>query len=43
MTHKLWKRLEEAYWATSMVKDAKLYIFMDKYAKFKMQEGDGVL
>lgn len=32
----VWKRPQDAYWDTSIVKEAKLYIFKDKYAKFKM-------
>ena len=43
MAHQVWKRLEDAYWGTSIVKQAKLYIFNDKYAKFKMLEGENVL
>ena len=41
--HKVWKRLEEAYEGTSTIKDAKLYLFKDKHAKFKMLEGENVL
>jgi hypothetical protein len=33
VAHKVWKRLEEAYESTTTVKDAKLYIFKDKYDK----------
>jgi len=33
MALKVWKRLEEAYESTATVKDAKLYIFKDKYDK----------
>lgn len=35
-------RLEDSYEHTSMVKEAKLYIFKDKYAKFKMLEDESV-
>jgi hypothetical protein len=37
-THEVWKILEDPYEGTSVVKEAKLYIFKDKYAKFKMLE-----
>jgi len=33
MAHNVWKRLQEAYESTTTVKDAKLYIFKDKYDK----------
>ena len=36
------KRLEDSYEGTSEVKVAKLYIFKDKYAKFKMLEDESV-
>jgi hypothetical protein len=36
---KVWKMLEEAYDGTSTIKDARLYLFKDKHAKFKMFEG----
>jgi hypothetical protein len=34
--HDAWKKLEESYEGTQVVKKAKIYIFKDKYAKFKM-------
>jgi hypothetical protein len=33
--HEVWKMLENSYHGTSRVKEVKLYIFKDKYAKFK--------
>jgi len=38
MEHEVWKRLHVLYYGTSIVKDVKLYIFVDKYEKFKMLE-----
>jgi hypothetical protein len=40
--HQVWKRLEDSFEGTPVVKEAKLYRFKDKYAKFKMQEDDNV-
>lgn len=34
--HEFWKRFKESY-RTPMVKKLKLYVFKNKYAKFKMQ------
>ena len=38
----VWKRLEDSYEGTPAIKEAKLYIFKDKYAKFKMLEDESV-
>jgi hypothetical protein len=40
MAHHVWKRLEDSYEGTLVVKKSKLCIFKDKYAKFKMLEDD---
>ena len=42
MAHQVWKKLEHSYEGTSAVKEAKLYIFKDNYAKFKIQEDESV-
>ena len=36
------QRLEDSYEGTSAVKEAKLYIFKDKYAKFKMLKDESM-
>jgi hypothetical protein len=36
MTHEVWKRLEDYYEGTSVVKEAKVSTFKDNYAKFKL-------
>ena len=43
MAHHVCKRLEDSYDDTSAVKESKLYIFKDKYAKFMMLEDESVL
>jgi len=42
MAHEVWKRLEDSNEGTSMVKESKLYIFNDKYAKLKMLKDECV-
>lgn len=42
MAHQVWKRLEDAYECTSVVKEAKLYIVKYMYVKFKMLEDKSV-
>ena len=39
----VWKRLEYSYEGTPAVKEAKLYICKDKYAKFKILEDESLL
>jgi hypothetical protein len=39
----VWKRLEETYKGTSMVKSAKLYILKDKLTSFKMKDDESIL
>ena len=39
---KVWKRLEETYEGTSVVKSAKLYILKDKLTSFKMKEDESI-
>lgn len=34
----MWDRFEESFEGTSTAREAKLYIIMEKYAKFKMLE-----
>ena len=38
----MWKRLEEAYEGTPVVKSAKLYILKDKLTSFKMKDDDSI-
>ena len=42
MAHEVWKRLEDSNEGTSTVKESKLYIFNDKYAKLKMLKDESV-
>ena len=41
--NKVWKRLEETYEGTPVVKSAKLYILKDKLTSFKMKEDESIL
>lgn len=43
MVHKVLTRLEQSYEGTSNFKCVKLYIFKDKYAKFKMNNEKSAL
>jgi hypothetical protein len=38
----VWKRLEETYEGTPVVKSAKLYILMDKLTIFKMKDNESI-
>ncbi|XP_066311094.1 uncharacterized protein [Miscanthus floridulus] len=40
---KVWKRLEETYEGTMVVKSAKLYILKDKLTSFKMKDDESIL
>jgi hypothetical protein len=42
ISSEVWKRLEDSNEGTSVVKESKLYIFNDKYAKLKMLEDECV-
>ena len=39
----VWKRLEETYEGTPVVKSAKLYILKDKLTSFKMKDDESIL
>ena len=39
----MWRRLEETYEGTPVVKSAKLYILKDKLTSFKMKEDESIL
>jgi hypothetical protein len=39
----VWKRLEETYEDTPVVKSAKLYILKDKLTSFKMKDDESIL
>jgi hypothetical protein len=39
----VWKRLEETYEGTQMVKSVKLYILKDKLTSYKMKDGESIL
>ena len=39
----VWKRLEETYEGTQVVKSAKLYILKDKLTSFKMKDDERIL
>ena len=43
MAHHVRKRLEDSYEGTSVVNKSKLYIFKDKFVKFKMLKDESVL
>ena len=38
MAHEAWKKLEESFEGTQVMKDAKAYILKKKFASFKMKE-----
>ena len=42
MTHEAWKKLEESYEGTQVVKGAKAYILKEKFASFKMKYDESV-
>ena len=41
--NEVWKRLEEIYEGTPVVKSAKLYILNDKLTSFKMKDDESIL
>ena len=41
--HQVWKRFEETYEGTSMVKSAKLYMLKDKLTSFNMKDDETIL
>ncbi|XP_066323461.1 uncharacterized protein [Miscanthus floridulus] len=43
MAHEVWKKLEESFEGTHVVKGAKAYILKEKFASFKMKEDESVL
>ena len=40
--NEVWRRLEEIYEGTPVVKSAKLYILKDKLISFKMKDGESI-
>ena len=40
MAHEAWKKLEESFEGTQVVKGAKAYILKEKFASFKIKEDD---
>jgi hypothetical protein len=40
--YEVWKRLEETYEDTPVVKSAKLYILKDKLTSFKMKDDESI-
>jgi hypothetical protein len=42
MAHEAWKKLEESFEGTQVVKGAKAYILKEKFASFKMKEDESV-
>ena len=42
MAHEAWKKLEESFEGTQMVKGAKAYILKEKFTSFKMKEDESV-
>ena len=42
MAHEAWKKLEESFEDTQVVKGAKVYILKEKFAIFKMKDDESV-
>ena len=42
IAHDAWKKLEESFEGTQVVKGAKAYILMEKFASFKMKDDESV-
>jgi hypothetical protein len=42
MAHEAWRKLEESFEGTQVVKGAKAYIFKEKFASFKMKKYESV-
>ena len=42
MAHEAWKKLEESFEGTQVVKSAKAYILQEKFASFKMKIDESV-
>jgi hypothetical protein len=42
MAHEAWKKLEESFKGTQVVKGAKVYIHKEKFASFKMKDDENV-
>ena len=40
--HEAWKKLEESFEGSQTVKGTKAYILKEKFARFKMKEGESV-
>jgi hypothetical protein len=43
MAHEAWKKLEELFEGTQVVKGAKAYILKERFASFKMKDDESVL
>jgi hypothetical protein len=43
MAHEAWKKLEESFEGTQVVKGAKAYILKDEFASFKVKDDESVL